>query len=129
MDKSEKLYCLAIDTATQMTKISLRQDAREIDCLSWQSRFNQSQELISQIDEFLSKNSINKTQIRSIGVGMGPGSYTGIRIGVTTANLLGFALNIPVVAIEEIDTVQDTCYFGPVLPIYQGEPHITTAKL
>lgn len=55
-----------------------------------------SQELLPFIDEIFKKNKIYFKDLKEIEVATGPGSFTGLRIGVAVANTLGFALNIPV---------------------------------
>lgn len=65
------------------------------------SKLNESQKkgsqvLLPMIDKILKKNNIKPSDICSIEVNAGPGSFTGTRVGVAIANALGFALNIPV---------------------------------
>ena len=55
-----------------------------------------SQKLLELIDEALKKENIKLTDISEIEVNLGPGSFTGLRIGVSTANALSWALKIPV---------------------------------
>lgn len=55
-----------------------------------------SQVLLPAIEALLAANSIDYGQLTAIEVETGPGSYTGIRVGVTVANALGFSLGIPV---------------------------------
>ena len=55
-----------------------------------------SQKLLSFIDEVLKKENTSIDQIKEICVATGPGSFTGLRVGVTVANTLGWALKIPV---------------------------------
>ncbi|HSX48739.1 MAG TPA: tRNA (adenosine(37)-N6)-threonylcarbamoyltransferase complex dimerization subunit type 1 TsaB [Candidatus Saccharimonadales bacterium] len=55
-----------------------------------------SQLLLPFIDEILKKKKKNFKDIKEIEINTGPGSFTGLRIGVAIANTLGFVLNIPV---------------------------------
>lgn len=55
-----------------------------------------SQVLLPMIDKILKKNKLTPSQIKSIEVNPGPGSFTGTRVGTSIANALGFALNVPV---------------------------------
>ncbi len=55
-----------------------------------------SQKLLSFIEEVLNKNNTSINQITEIEINAGPGSYTGLRIGVSVAQTLGWVLKIPV---------------------------------
>lgn len=55
-----------------------------------------SQELLPFIDEVLKKNKLSMGNVTEIEVNTGPGSFTGLRVGIAVANALGFALKIPV---------------------------------
>jgi tRNA threonylcarbamoyl adenosine modification protein YeaZ len=69
-----------------------------LDKKTWQvaTKKHQSQQLLGLINKILHKkrNSIN--QITEIEVNLGPGSFTGLRVGVSVANALGWALKIPI---------------------------------
>lgn len=62
---------------------------------------DQSNDILSAIDGILSKNKINLKNLKAILVHQGPGSYTGVRVGVTIANTLAWTLNIPVLGYRE----------------------------
>jgi len=102
---------------------------------------NLSEKLLRDIDEILRSNSANKQSTMGIFVHRGPGSYTGLRIGLSTANFIAYSLNIPVIGYE--DDVEDADVlnkiraefervshgFGtPVVPYYKMPPHITRKK-
>ena len=65
--------------------------------------------LIGKIDNFLTGNNLGIKDIDLIGAVLGPGSYTGLKIGLTIANTLAWALNIPVAGMnkKEFDSYQD----------------------
>lgn len=56
----------------------------------------QSQNVLLLIDQILSENKLKLNDIKEVEVNTGPGSFTGLRVGVSVANALGFSLNIPV---------------------------------
>lgn len=57
---------------------------------------DKSEQALGLIDEILKKNKKKMSDITEIEVNLGPGSFTGLKVGVAIANTLGFALDIPV---------------------------------
>lgn len=121
---------LYINTIQPEAELKLFSDSKLIASESWFSGNNQSYELLSKIGRFLKSNKLDKQAIKGVAVNTAPGSYTGARVGVTTANLLAFSLDIPVYGIEGDFIKQDAKgnFQGIVLPRYRSEPFITKAK-
>lgn len=96
-----------------------------------------SEEILKKIDE-LDSNLFSDNRLKAIIVNIGPGSYTGLRIGVTVANFLALSGNAPVYGYKkaEFDTVRkiilqdisDKKFSSPVLPFYSNPPNITKPK-
>ncbi len=61
-----------------------------------EARKDTSQKLLSFIEEILKKNNIQFKDLKSIEVNIGPGSFTGLRVGVSIANTIGWVFDIPV---------------------------------
>ncbi|EKD29200.1 MAG: YdiC [uncultured bacterium] len=59
--------------------------------------------IINIIDSLITKSKIDRTSLTAIGVDFGPGSFTGIRIGIATANAIAIALRIPVYSFSSLD--------------------------
>lgn len=86
----------------------------------------QSEDLLVNLEKFLEKNHSGLSDLSAILVNIGPGSYTGVRVGATVTNTLGWSLNIPVLGytsenyVEILKTAQKSKKsFGEiVLPIY-----------
>lgn len=87
---------LYIDTKDQkIIRVSLRKDGRVVKSLSEENEFG-SQVLLPLIFKLLQTTNYNLQNLKGIEVETGPGSFTGLRVGVSVANSLGFALGIPV---------------------------------
>lgn len=93
-----KLY---IDTSDR-EKIVVGIDEKRVEV---NSKKGSSQMLLTSIDKLLSQNKKNINDISEIIVATGPGSFTGLRVGVAVANTLGFALHIPVNGKKIEDTI------------------------
>lgn len=90
---------LIIDTATKFEIIAIQKDSTYFDCTK-KIEDSHSQSIFTTIDHNLKKASIDLKDIDLIGVGIGPGSFTGIRIAISTARMLSQLLNIPIVEID-----------------------------
>jgi len=56
--------------------------------------------LLVKIDKILSQNQVKLDNLKAVIVNQGPGSFTGLRVGISTANALAYALKIPVIGIK-----------------------------
>ncbi len=87
---------LHIDTKDQKkVTVSLKQDGKVVKSLSKQNEYG-SQVLLPLILKLLSAKNYDLRSIKAIEVETGPGSFTGLRVGVSVANALGYSLGIPV---------------------------------
>lgn len=104
------IYIDSCQTGVVIIKIDDQVFSQEIDR-------PQDQNILALLDSSLRSLGIDKSQITSIGVNRGPGSFTGSRVGVSVANALAFALRVKV-----------NDQIPPVLPIYSQGPNITLPK-
>lgn len=132
-----KFMILYINTTDKISEIKLYDDKIEqIDALSFNGDFVLSEELTQKIDALIAASGFKK-DLSLIVVNIGPGSYTGLRIGVTTANAIAFALDIPIVELSSEDDMKKIIrnamfkkkFASPALPIYKNPPHITKKKV
>jgi len=98
---------------------------------------NLSAQFLTWIDEFLSVNTISKEDLKGLVVVRGPGSFTTLRVVVSTLNALAYALNIPIVGVEKgkgfsqkiVEKLLGTGRFkDPVAPYYKEPPKVTKPK-
>lgn len=116
---------LAIDTATAETTIGLNDQVT-----SWVSNRNQSKELLPKIDKLIRSQKLTPQKIRGVVVNTGPGSFTGLRVGLTVANGFGYGLKIPLVGMSEFDVIRS---FYPkvdliILDAKRGELFVQVTK-
>lgn len=87
---------LHIDTREQkVISVSLKKDGKVVKSLNEENEFG-SQVLLPLINKLLKTVNCKLSTLSGIEVETGPGSFTGLRVGVSVANALGFSLNIPV---------------------------------
>jgi tRNA threonylcarbamoyladenosine biosynthesis protein TsaB len=97
--------------------------------------YNENFKTAELLQKFLDKNKIQPSELGKIVVCSGPGSFTGIRVGVALAEALGFALNIPVIAVKksqvppDLDQLRYLRGGKNILLNYGQKPNITKPKL
>jgi tRNA threonylcarbamoyladenosine biosynthesis protein TsaB len=91
---------LALDTATRWPVVALaRRDGSMVGERQWESRHRHGEQLIEQVDDLLAADSRRPSDIAALVVGIGPGSFTGLRIGLAMAKTLAYSLDVPLVGI------------------------------
>jgi tRNA threonylcarbamoyladenosine biosynthesis protein TsaB len=98
---------LNIDTSTKNLYISIAENGACVDFFHDSEIQNHTNLLHLKVGELLSKNKLQFTHISAVALMNGPGSYTGLRIGLSAAKGFCFALNIPLIAISNIDILGD----------------------
>ena len=91
---------LHLETATKTCSVALSVNAKLIDVIEIHGdQYIHGEKLTLFIQEILTKNSITFDNLSAVSISSGPGSYTGLRIGLSTAKGLCYALSIPLIAI------------------------------
>lgn len=111
---------LNIETATKNCSVSLAKDGNTIDCIENNTgNYSHAEKLHLYIDDILSKNNFTVQQLDAIAVSKGPGSYTGLRIGVSTAKGLAYALDKPLISVNTLESLahQNKITKGFIIPM------------
>ena len=94
---------LHIETATKACSVALSKNGVCLEVKeSLDEQFSHGEQLTLYIQEILENNGLKPTDLSAVSVTSGPGSYTGLRIGVSTAKGLCFALGIPLIGIDSL---------------------------
>ena len=96
---------LAIDTATARVGVAIGRDGRVLGEVGIAGGRRHAEELAPAIEYLLGQAGVSLDALAFVAVGIGPGLYTGLRVGVTTARTLAQVLDIPVVGIPSLDLV------------------------
>ena len=105
------MLILAIDTSTSILSLALVSDEQTLAVVNENTKHNQSEILMSRIESMMNECNLKPTDLEKIAVAVGPGSYTGIRVGVAAAKSLGYALQIPVVAVSSLEVMAMAAVF------------------
>ena len=96
-------HILNIETSTTNCSVSLSFENDLVDCIEQDSlNYSHSENLHVFIKELLNKNNTEFNQLSAISVSRGPGSYTGLRIGLSAAKGLCYGLDIPLISISSL---------------------------
>ena len=121
---------LAIDTSTDFCSIGLSRQGETIAELTWHSGQSHTVELVPNVVRLLNQNKTSPQSLTAVFVAKGPGSFNGLRVGISTAKGLALALNIPLVGISTLEVEAYPFAFTklPLCPIHNaGRGEIATA--
>jgi len=103
---------LAIDTATRTASLALHDGARVRVELSWESQDHHTVELAPRIAGMLAQLEVTVNDLAGLAVALGPGSFTGVRVGIAAAKGLAISRNLKLVGVPTLDilaqAMQDT---------------------
>lgn len=127
---------LALRTDSPVAEIYLLgQTGKQLHKYSWQADRKLARDLLSVLTQQLKKAKVDFAALTGLVVYQGPGSFTGLRIGITVANTIAYAQNIPIVGAQGDDWLQTGVLRITknqsdriVLPHYGLEPNISTQK-
>lgn len=128
MSKNNKKYVhlqnffrmiLSIETATPTCSVALHQEGKLIASYELHTEKSHNEELTLLIQEICKQSKCPLTELSAVAVSKGPGSYTGLRIGVATAKGLCYALQKPLIAIGSLEAmVEQVVDFFPTSTLF-----------
>ena len=113
-------YILNIETATKNCSVALAKEGKTILCKEIaEEGYSHAERLHVFIEEIIKEVGITFQDLIAIAVSQGPGSYTGLRIGVSAAKGLSYALEIPLIAVDTLQILasQATISNGLIIPM------------
>ena len=129
------MLILTVRTDKPEAEIGLYDNQRQLAYVTWQAHRELAETVQQRIESLLRQQAKQLSDLQGVAVFKGPGSFTGLRIGLTVANALASALKIPIVAdggddwllagVAKLVKGQDSRI---ALPEYGAEPHITPQK-
>ncbi len=120
---------ISIDTSTDIAGVAITENSQILAELTWNCGKNHSVQLLPNLNYLLEQNSLNLKSADCIIVARGPGSYNGLRVGISTARGLAYSLNIPIVGIStlEVEAWQHARTGLPICPILNaGREEVAT---
>lgn len=126
---------LGVRTDSPVAELYLYNGVEQVAVMTWQADRELAHRLLRKIDEFLGENGQTLGTITGLFVFQGPGSFTGLRIGLTVMNTLSYALAVPIIgevgeewhgrAVRRLLSNEDS---KVVMPFYGADARITAPK-
>lgn len=108
-----------IDTALSPATLAILSNEKILEWTQVLNNHDLSENLLAHIDDLFKKSNLKIEEIDKIIVGIGPGSFTGIRIGVTIAKTMAYTLKIPIIPVSSLEllatTQTNTEYIVPLI--------------
>lgn len=123
---------LVIDTASEYMYLSLLIEDKEVGVVYEFGHQNHSVTILPFIEQLLKKAELELKDIDEVIIGIGPGSYTGVRIGVSIAKMIGYLNNVPVKTISSLALLassSDKQYIVPSIDARRGNSFIAMYEL
>jgi tRNA threonylcarbamoyladenosine biosynthesis protein TsaB len=113
---------LSVDTSTNMTGIALHDGKRVLCEIIWRNQARHTVELAPEVALMLRRNQLKAVELTVLAVATGPGSYTGLRIGMALAKGLALAHSLPLVGIPTLDILAHAqpSQMTPMLAVIQA---------
>jgi tRNA threonylcarbamoyladenosine biosynthesis protein TsaB len=97
------MLLLSIETSTPLGSLSLIKNNCLIDSISWDKAESHSEKITIYAKDLLEKNKFKFSDLTALGFGIGPGSFTGVRVGLSFVKSLAYSLKIPVLAPSSLE--------------------------
>jgi len=102
------MISLFIDTALSYIRVALLKDNKLIDSINEKCERNMSALFDSKVEELFKRNNLELTEVNKIYTVTGPGSFTGIRVGMTFSKVLAMSLGLKITPISELQVLAST---------------------
>jgi tRNA threonylcarbamoyladenosine biosynthesis protein TsaB len=118
---------LCIDTATEIGTVAVVRDDGANASVRWRSARRHGENLFGHIDAALSQAGVSREELSLIGVDIGPGKFTSLRVGLSTAKGLAFGLGLPIVGVTSLRVLaraidgSNSAIRIPVMNAYRGD--------
>ncbi len=103
------MHILGIETTGVRGSVAIIDDSLKTDIVYMSDSMMHLSELTHSVNILLQKYSLSPSELDAIAVSSGPGSFTGIRIGISTARAMGQALGVPLVSVPSLDMFKQRC--------------------
>ena len=128
---------LALRTDKPQAELYIYKGSTKLGSVTWQAHRELSSTILLKIDDLLSSSNLSLTEVKSLVVYRGPGSFTGLRIGISVFNTISFIMKIPLIGVTGegwlevgLQEVSARAYYNNeiITPEYGADAHITQPR-
>ena len=133
------MVTVLLDSSNTNLSVGIAKDNLLLDYVSSEAWQRQSEMMVVEIDNILKRNKVSRADLDAVVTGIGPGSYTGVRIAISIAKTIAYALKIKLYAVSSLSLLKikdeptitifnarsGRCYFA----VYQGEKVLEADKV
>ena len=101
------MFEVLLDSSSKYLSVGLAKDGLVIDKIFYEAWQRQSEMMTSELQTILERNNVENEEIDAVVIGIGPGSYTGVRIAVTIGKTLAYALKTKVYTVSSLSLLRD----------------------
>lgn len=101
------MYTVLLDSSNTKLAVGLAKDNKVLKSIIYEAWQEQSEHMIPELESLFNEFDVKKEEVSDVMVAIGPGSYTGVRIAITIAKTMGYALNIPVYPVSSLQVLKD----------------------
>ena len=98
---------LLLDSSNTSLSVGIESNGLLLGYTSYESWQSQSEHMIPEIDKLLKKFNLSRKDISAVITSIGPGSYTGVRIALTIAKVIGLCLDVPIYPVSSLRVLKD----------------------
>ena len=114
------MYIAAIETATRAASVAVCNEDKFTE-ITQDSKLTHSETLLPQFKEVLEMSNVTRGMIEAIAVSIGPGSFTGLRIGLASAKALAYAWNIKIIGVSTLQALAYHFPYSKVMPMIDAQ--------
>ena len=96
---------LSLDTSTQVSSVAVLAGGRLASEVTMQAKLTHSETLLPHVEQALAMAGVKKEELTGLAVSLGPGSFTGLRIGLAAAKAMSYVLQIPIVGVPTLEAL------------------------
>jgi tRNA threonylcarbamoyladenosine biosynthesis protein TsaB len=116
---------LALDSSTAWIGVGIYDEIQGVLLQErvWRSGIDHNRQLLPAVEEALRAGGLSRHDLTAVAVARGPGTFNGVRVGVTTAKLIAYGLDLPIVGVDtlELQAASEHGLVRPILDAARGE--------